>query len=166
VSRLTQVLPTSVHPSWKVLVLIYPKTDITVTDGTGKHHLVARAVRYRPGTITWLRRRDGYLAIPPEGHGGFTHDYYSGTVAEAARPTVCLGIRSWAWAHGGPVSMPARTLAMSVRGIQATLADSRTAGALSASDAQRLGTVLTTAAPPMQLGGTAAGGKVAAFPKP
>jgi hypothetical protein len=57
-----------------VLVLIYPKTDITVTDGTGKHHLVARAVRYRPGTITWLRRRDGYLAIPPEGLGGFTHD--------------------------------------------------------------------------------------------
>ena len=38
--QLTQVLPTSIHPLWKVLVLIYPKTDVRITDDTGKHHLV------------------------------------------------------------------------------------------------------------------------------
>jgi hypothetical protein len=35
---------------------------------------------------------------------GFTHDYYSGTVARAEAPTVCLGIGSSAWAWGGPVT--------------------------------------------------------------
>ncbi len=35
---------------------------------------------------------------------GFTHDYYSGTVATADQPTRCLGIPHEAWAAGGPVS--------------------------------------------------------------
>jgi hypothetical protein len=35
---------------------------------------------------------------------GFTHDYYSGTVALASDPGRCLGIGSDAWAWGGPVS--------------------------------------------------------------
>jgi hypothetical protein len=37
-------------------------------------------------------------------HSGFTHDYYSGTVATADQPTRCLGIPYEAWAAGGPVS--------------------------------------------------------------
>jgi hypothetical protein len=35
---------------------------------------------------------------------GFTHDYYSGTIATAAEPDRCLGIPASAWALGGPVS--------------------------------------------------------------
>lgn len=35
---------------------------------------------------------------------GFTHDYYSGTIARADDPTRCLGITPFAWSHGGPVS--------------------------------------------------------------
>jgi hypothetical protein len=35
---------------------------------------------------------------------GFTHDYYSGTVATADQPSRCLGITPEAWALGGPVS--------------------------------------------------------------
>lgn len=38
---------------------------------------------------------------------GFTHDYYSGTVATADQPTRCLGITRTAWALGGPASRPA-----------------------------------------------------------
>lgn len=37
---------------------------------------------------------------------GFTHDYYSGTVATPDQPTRCLGITPAAWAAGGPVSHP------------------------------------------------------------
>ncbi len=33
---------------------------------------------------------------------GFTHDYYSGTTAEAADPNHCLGITRTAWRYGGP----------------------------------------------------------------
>jgi len=35
---------------------------------------------------------------------GFTHDYYSGTVARAEAPSTCLGIGAQAWAWGGPVT--------------------------------------------------------------
>lgn len=35
---------------------------------------------------------------------GFTHDYYSGTVARAEAPNTCLGIGPSAWAWGGPVN--------------------------------------------------------------
>lgn len=35
---------------------------------------------------------------------GFTHDYYSGTVARAEEPRTCLGIGAQAWAWGGPVT--------------------------------------------------------------
>lgn len=35
---------------------------------------------------------------------GFTHDYYSGTVARAEDPKTCLGIGPQAWAWGGPVN--------------------------------------------------------------
>jgi hypothetical protein len=35
---------------------------------------------------------------------GFTHDYYSGTVATPDQPARCLGITREAWAAGGPVS--------------------------------------------------------------
>lgn len=35
---------------------------------------------------------------------GFTHDYYSGTIAKAEDPTRCLGITPDAWSHGGPVT--------------------------------------------------------------
>ncbi|MCB1257118.1 MAG: hypothetical protein KDB26_08445 [Microthrixaceae bacterium] len=35
---------------------------------------------------------------------GFTHDYYSGTVAKAEDPTRCLGITPEAWSYGGPVT--------------------------------------------------------------
>lgn len=34
---------------------------------------------------------------------GFTHDYYSGTVATPDQPTSCLGITREVWAAGGPV---------------------------------------------------------------
>lgn len=37
-------------------------------------------------------------------HSGFTHDYYSGTIATADEPTRCLGITPQAWSHGGPVT--------------------------------------------------------------
>jgi hypothetical protein len=37
-------------------------------------------------------------------HSGFTHDYYSGTVASPGQPTRCLGITTLAWAFGGPVT--------------------------------------------------------------
>jgi hypothetical protein len=37
-------------------------------------------------------------------HSGFTHDYYSGTIATADQPTRCLGITPHAWSHGGPVT--------------------------------------------------------------
>lgn len=37
-------------------------------------------------------------------HSGFTHDYYSGTVALATQPKRCIGIIPSAWALGGPVS--------------------------------------------------------------
>lgn len=35
---------------------------------------------------------------------GFTHDYYSGTVARAEDPQTCLGIGATSWAWGGPVT--------------------------------------------------------------
>jgi len=35
---------------------------------------------------------------------GFTHDYYSGTVARAEAPQICLGIGPQAWAWGGPMT--------------------------------------------------------------
>jgi len=35
---------------------------------------------------------------------GFTHDYYSGTVATAEQPERCLGISADAWAAGGPAT--------------------------------------------------------------
>ncbi len=37
---------------------------------------------------------------------GFTHDYYSGTVATADQPMRCLGITPEAWAVGGPATKP------------------------------------------------------------
>lgn len=37
-------------------------------------------------------------------HSGFTHDYYSGTIATADQPTRCLGITPDAWSYGGPVT--------------------------------------------------------------
>lgn len=40
--RLTPVVPDGTHPSWKILVLIYNKTDAVVTDTAGvSHHMVA-----------------------------------------------------------------------------------------------------------------------------
>jgi len=39
--RLTAIKPDGTHPSWKILVLIYDKTDALVTDTTGvSHHMV------------------------------------------------------------------------------------------------------------------------------
>ena len=35
---------------------------------------------------------------------GFTHDYYSGTIALADAPDTCLGVTPAAWAAGGPLS--------------------------------------------------------------
>lgn len=37
---------------------------------------------------------------------GYTHDYYSGTIATADQPNRCLGITPAAWASGGPVTRP------------------------------------------------------------
>jgi len=37
---------------------------------------------------------------------GFTHDYYSGSTANAGDPTQCLGIGPATWATGGPVTKP------------------------------------------------------------
>lgn len=37
-------------------------------------------------------------------HSGFTHDYYSGTIATVDQPTRCLGITPQAWSYGGPVT--------------------------------------------------------------
>ena len=40
--RLTPIKPDGTHPSWKILVLIYDKTDAVVTDTSGvTHHMVA-----------------------------------------------------------------------------------------------------------------------------
>ena len=54
---------------------------------------------------------------------GFTHDYYSGTVARAEAPTVCLGIGPQAWAWGGPVthsgSQPVFTAPARLRALEA-----------------------------------------------
>ena len=40
--RVTEIQPTDPHPSWKVLVLIYDRTDFTYTDHLGTHHLVGQ----------------------------------------------------------------------------------------------------------------------------
>ena len=37
---------------------------------------------------------------------GYTHDYYSGTIATPDQPSRCLGITPAAWASGGPVTHP------------------------------------------------------------
>ncbi len=45
------------------------------------------------------------LSIPGSNYyptSGFTHDYYSGEIALASNPSVCLGIGQNAWASGGP----------------------------------------------------------------
>ena len=39
--RLTPIDTGGAHPRWKILVLIYDKTDVFVTDSTGRHHYLA-----------------------------------------------------------------------------------------------------------------------------
>lgn len=55
---------------------------------------------------TWVDEDDTHPAPNSiySNTSGFTHDYYSGTVATADQPTRCLGITPEAWAYGGPVS--------------------------------------------------------------
>lgn len=73
---------------------------------------------------------------------GFTHDYYSGTVARAEAPTVCLGIGPQAWAWGGPVthsgSAPVFTAAERVEALIAQVGALQTAGMLGPRPAQAL----------------------------
>lgn len=73
---------------------------------------------------------------------GFTHDYYSGTVARAEAPTVCLGIGPQAWAWGGPVthsgSAPVFTAAERVEALIAQVGALQTAGLLGPRPAQTL----------------------------
>lgn len=56
---------------------------------------------------------------------GFTHDYYSGTVALAQDPTRCIGIGAQAWAWGGsathPGSEPAFTAVERVQALMAQI---------------------------------------------
>lgn len=73
---------------------------------------------------------------------GFTHDYYSGTVARAEAPTVCLGIGPQVWAWGGPLthsgSTPVFTAAERVAALQAQVDGLQTAGMLGFASAQAL----------------------------
>jgi hypothetical protein len=78
---------------------------------------------------------------------GFTHDYYSGTVALATAPTVCLGIGSQAWAWGGPVthsgSEPRFTDEERVEAMVVQLEALRAAQMISSGDAARLQSMLS-----------------------
>jgi hypothetical protein len=69
---------------------------------------------------------------------GFTHDYYSGLVAEAGAPTRCLGIVPDAWARGGPVSHsesePVFTAEQRVRAIGGQVNGLVSSGTLAAED--------------------------------
>lgn len=73
---------------------------------------------------------------------GFTHDYYSGTVARAEAPAVCLGIGPQAWAWGGPVThsgtAPVFTAPERVEALVSQVQALRTAGMLGPRPAQTL----------------------------
>ena len=73
---------------------------------------------------------------------GFTHDYYSGTVARAEAPQTCLGIGPQAWAWGGPVthsgSAPVFTAAERVGALIGQVSALQTAGMLGPRPAQVL----------------------------
>ena len=85
-----------------------PKPNVTNEPATGTTYVHCTTGQ----TYTWEDETDAN-PIPNSIYNnetGFTHDYYSGTTAEAAQPTRCLGISPEAWAAGGPVSKPVRNL--------------------------------------------------------
>lgn len=73
---------------------------------------------------------------------GFTHDYYSGTVALASEPDRCLGIGPAAWAWGGPAthsgSQPVFTVMKRIEAIAAQVDGFKTAGMLDHRSARAL----------------------------
>ncbi|WP_338416749.1 hypothetical protein [uncultured Sphaerotilus sp.] len=73
---------------------------------------------------------------------GFTHDYYSGTVARTEAPQTCLGIGAQAWAWGGPVthsgSAPVFTATERVEALIAQVGALQTAGMLGPRPTQTL----------------------------
>lgn len=77
---------------------------------------------------------------------GFLHDFYSGQVARAEAPTVCLGLGSKVWAWGGPVthsgSEPVYTTPQRLRAIDDQLGGLQTAGLLTPRAAQQLEALL------------------------
>ena len=38
--RVSEIMATDPHPRWKILVLIYDRTDMTYTDAAGEHHVI------------------------------------------------------------------------------------------------------------------------------
>ena len=86
---------------------------------------------------------------------GFTHDYYSGTVARAEAPTVCLGIGPQVWAWGGPVthsgSAPVFTASERVEALVAQVRALQTAGMLGPRPAQVLWAELQAARRMLQM---------------
>ena len=38
--RVTEIIASDPHPRWKILVLIYDRTDMTYTDAAGEHHVI------------------------------------------------------------------------------------------------------------------------------
>jgi hypothetical protein len=80
---------------------------------------------------------------------GFTHDYYSGTIATSDQSTRRLGITPEAWATGGPVSKPARpslTPAQRLQAQRARIDELIAAGALKKGYGQALQAKLNAAA--------------------
>ena len=53
--RVAPIASTEPHPSWKILVLIYQRTDLTYSDASGTHHLVGQMTRRADVTVRSLR---------------------------------------------------------------------------------------------------------------
>ena len=95
---------------WGHSLLSYYEASGAAPTPTVTNHAVANQyVHCTTGNMyIWLDETDAN-AIPNSIYNntsGFTHDYYSGTMALANDPIHCLGITPSAWATGGPVSMP------------------------------------------------------------
>jgi hypothetical protein len=95
---------------WGHSILSYfEEMGVTPQPAVSNHTSSDQYVHWPTGeSYVWLDETDANPIANSifNNESGFTHDYYSGTVATADQPTRRLGITPEAWTWGGPVTKP------------------------------------------------------------